>query len=430
MGLRAMVRRFASDFFSGGAGTGGFTMGNVKRTTSGETVTPDGALVLSTYFACVRNLSEDVAKLPIGIFKQVGESRLLLPLHPIERLLDSIPNPEQSSFTLRETLTQWLLSWGNCFAEIVRSNAGAVAQLWPIHPSRVRLRRLPDGSLIYQVMCDMDPASVRPQQKYVELKPADMFHVRGLGSGLLGYSVAALAAESIGASLAAERFGAAFFGQGATQSGILTHPGTLDEPAQKNLRESWQKTYGGARNSHKIAVLEEGVTYTPISIPPDEAQFLETRQFQVEEICRWFRMPPHKVQQLLRSTFSNIEHQSIEYVTDTLMPWLCRWEKEVKRQLITEPDVYMRHDVKELMRGDAATRSTYLKTLVYMGAISINEARMAEGFNPIDEDWANEHYMQVSMSTVKRIASGEAAAKPGAPIGSPDDKTPKEEEQL
>ncbi len=387
-------------------------MGNTRRTNAGETVTPNRALTLAVYFACVRVISEDVGKVPICIYRDLGKlGKQDIPGHPVAKLLNQVPNNEMTAYTLKETLEQWALGWGNGYAEIVRDGNGVVRQLWPIHPSRVRLVRR-GADLGYQVGSDNDPASVREQYKYVEFKPEEIFHIRGMGSGLLGYSIAAYAAETIGLALAAETFASAFFGQGSTASGILTHPGVLNETARTNLRESWQKTYGGARNSHKVAILEEGLKWEKISIPPNEAQMLETRQFEIEEVCRWFRVSPHKVQHLLRSTFNNIEQLATEHVTDCLGPWFVRWEQTIKRSLIgDEEGVNARHDVDALMRGDSNARANWYRTMIASGGYSINEVRAKEDENPIDGEGGDEHFMQINMAPVGKVASGEAAAK-------------------
>ncbi len=389
----------------------------VKRTNAGETITPNRALTLAVYFACVRVISEDIAKLPLHIYRGVKpRGKEELEDHPLQTIFNGVPNPTQSSFTFRETIEHWALGWGNGFAEIVRDGAGIVRQLWPIHPSRVTLVRR-DGRLKYRVMSDNDPNSIRPQLTFVEFELTEIFHIKGMGSGLMGYSIAAYAAETIGASLAAETYAASFFGQGSTASGILTHPGQLGETARQNLRDSWQKTYGGAKNSHKVAILEEGLTWQQISIPPNDAQMLETRQFQIEEVCRWFRVSPHKVQHLLRSTYSNIEQQSIEHVTDTLMPWVVRWEQEIKRSLLAdEPGVYAKHNVNDLLRGDANSRANWYRTMLSSGVYSINEVRELEDENPIED--GDDHFIQINMSTVDKVASGEASAK-----GKPADTT-------
>lgn len=384
-------------------------LSNTRRTGSGETISPQRALTLSAYFACIRVIAEDVAKLPVHVFESmIPRGKRALYDHPVYRLLHDTPNPEQTAYTFRETMTQWALGWGNGYAEIERDQGGRPVALWPIHPSRVRLLRI-NGKLYYRVSVDLDRNALKVQVEAVDIPLGDMLHIRGMGSDLVGYSIAAYAAESIGVALAAEGFGAAFFKNGASASGVLTHPGKLSETAQDNLRASWKKLYGGA-TGEKLAILEEGVKYEQISIPPDEAQFLETRQFQVEEICRWFRVSPHKIQHLLRSTFSNIEHLSIEHVTDTLMPWLVRWEQEVKRSLIIDPKVRLAHNVNGLLRGDANARANWYRTMVNIGALSPNDVREYEDENPISGPGGDEYYMQMNMSTLARIAAGEVVS--------------------
>jgi HK97 family phage portal protein len=391
--------------------TSGFMeFGGGRQTRAGEPVSPTRALTLSAYFACIRVISEDVAKLPLDVYrrkKSAGKEHL--PDHQLAKVLER-PNPEMTGYTLRETVTQWAAGWGNGYAEIVRDGAGELVELWPIHPSRVRLFRQ-DGRLVYRVVSDPEQASVLPRGPAIDFRPEEIFHLRGMGTGILGYSIAQYGAETIGLALATEAFGAAFFGQGATSSGILTHPGALSEVARKNLRESWQATYGGSKNAQKVAIIEEGMTYAPISIPQDQAQFLETRKFQVEEICRWARVAPHKIQQLDHATFSNIEHQGREHVTDTLLPWLIRWVTEIRRQLITDPTLVVIHDADILMMGDTNARTNYYRTMVNIGAMSPDEVREMEGLNPTGGASA-QHFMQTNMSTLDRIASGTAATSP------------------
>ena len=394
--------------------TSGFLeFGGGRQTKSGEPITPSRALTLSAYFACIRVISEDVAKLPLEVYRHTNPGKECLPDSDLAKLL-SIPNPEMTGYTFRETLTQWAAGWGNGYAEIVRDRLGKPIALWPIHPSRVRLIRR-DGRLVYQVGADVALDAVKQQRLTVEFRTDEIFHIRGMGTGILGYSIAQYGAESIGLGLAAEAFGATFFGQGATSSGILTHPGALTDTAKVNLRESWQKTYGGSKNGNKVAIIEEGMKYEPISIPPEQAQFLETRQFQVEEICRWARVAPHKIQQLLHATFSNIEHQGREHVTDTLLPWMIRWTTEIKRQLITDPSMFVAHDANILMMGDTNARSNFYRTMVNIGVYSPDEVREMEDENPIGGASA-QHFMQMNMSTLDRIADGTSVAAPTKPF--------------
>lgn len=375
-----------------------------RLTTSGEHVSPESAMTLSAYFACLRCISEDVGKLPLIVYKEVkprGRERLIN--SPIYNLLKTKPNNEMSSISFRETLQHWAMGWGNGYAEIVRDGGGVAREMYPIHPSRVTVIRDTSGEILYRVRPSIDlqtGAATGKGDRY--LRPDEMFHLHGLGkAGIDGYSIAGLAAESLGVGLAAQKFGAAFFGNGTSVGGILSHPGKLSDPAIEKLKKAWNEAHQGAGNAHGLAVLEEGLKYDRTSIPPEDAQFIETRQFSVEDVCRWFRVPPHKIQHLLRATFSNIEQQSIEYVVDCLMPWLERWEQEIKRKLIgeNETEVYAKHLINGLMRGDQAARAAFYKALFEMGALSPNDIRELEDMNPIED--GDNYYVQLNLTTLK-----------------------------
>jgi len=388
----------------------GFGVNAGPQTTSGEVVTPARAFTLAPYFACIRNISEDVGKLPFVTYTRAADGgREQATTHPLFPLLRYASSPEATSQTFRETLTGWALGWGNGYAEIQRDAAGAPMALWPIHPSRVQVRRV-DGSVVYDVSAtDYQAGSM------VRLPAADVLHLRGLGDDpLVGLSVIRIAAESIGMTLAAQTFGAAFFGNGAAVGGVLLHPGKLSEQAATNLRKSWADMHAGAVNAARPAVLEEGIRWEKLTIPPDEAQFLETRNFQVEEVARWFRMPLHKVQSLKGATYSNIEQQALEYVVDTLMPWLVRWEEEVRRKLIDERDraaLYAEHNVNALLRGDQAARATFYQSMITLGVMSLNEVRAMENLNPIPGEAGKAHFIQGAMTTIERIVSGQGPAQ-------------------
>jgi HK97 family phage portal protein len=389
-----------------------------KRTTAGERVSPATALTLSTWLACIRNIAEDIGKLPFELYQVKTGGRTLATSHPARSIMSIAPNPEISAMTFRETLTGWALGWGNGYAEIERDAAGAPVALWPIHPWRVRIQRV-NGAIVYDVYAaDLISSNV----KAVRLEARDVLHIRGFGDDpLCGLSTARMAAEAIGLSLAAQTFGAAFFGNGATLGLTLEHPGKLSEPAQVRLRESWAKAHAGADNAHKLSILEEGMKANRVTVPPDEAQFIESRAFQIHEIARFFRMPVHKIQMMDRATFSNIEQQSIEYVVDCLQPWMTRWEQECQRKLIDARDVDMyivRHTVVELMRGDSTARSNYYRTMISTGVMTPNEAREMESMNRSKDPSADSLYMQGAMSTLERIVEGPPA--PVAPGGAPD----------
>lgn len=384
-----------------------------QQTLAGVRIDPERAMALPTYFACIRNLSEDVAKLPFKVYRRLEpQGKEPVPSHPVYRILHDAPNPEMTAMTFRELLTQWQLGWGNGYAEIARnSGTGAVQAMYPIHPSRVTVLHEsdePGSPIVYYVHNDNGAT--------VPILRGEMFHLRGLGDELLGYSVVRLAAESLGLSLAAQTFGAAYFGNGTKIGGVLEHPGTLSEPAQTRLRETWTAMYQGPENAGKPCIAEEGMTWKPFGIPPEEAQFVETRQFQVEDVCRWLRMPPHKVGHLLRAAgWSTLEATNRDYLTDTLMPHHVRWEQECKRKLFhptREADLFAEHVVAGMLRGDTAARSAYYREQFMIGVLSQNEIRQLENMNPIED--GDTHYVPSNMTAADGDRNEAAESPPAA----------------
>lgn len=278
---------------------------------------------MTAVYACVRILSEAIAGLPLHVYRYAENgSRVKALEHPLYVLLYDEPNPEITSFVFRETLMTHLLLWGNAYAQVIRNGKGEVLGLYPLMPNHIEVGRNKSGELEYVYTRTGDEPD-QDQPRKVTLTAADVLHIPGLGfDGLVGYSPIAMAKNAIGLAIATEEYGASFFANGAAPGGVLEHPGTIKDPAR--VRESWQSTFGGSRNSNKIAVLEEGMKYTPIGISPEQAQFLETRKFQINEIARIFRIPPHMVGDLEKSSFSNIEQQSLEFVKYTLEPWVIR----------------------------------------------------------------------------------------------------------
>lgn len=351
-------------------------------TTSGEIVNNSSAFQLATVFACIRAISEDVAKVPLKVFRADGEIRVPQPTHIVQRLLTIAPNDDMAAISFRNSLTAHCLGWGNGYAEIIRDRLGVVVALNLLRPDRVRPVRQDDGSLEYEVTTDAGPIKKVPSNW--------MFHVPGFGfDGLVGYNVIRFAREALGAAIATQKTAAAFFGNAMSPDGILTHPGNLSEPAQDRLEKTMDRKHGGAAKTKRLMILEEGMTYTPTTIPPEEAQFLETRQFTVPEICRWFRMQPHKVADLQKATFSNIEHQALEYVGDTLTSWMIRWEQEISRKLFTEQELsqgfYAKHIADALLRGDIATRFKAYSVGRQWGWLSVDDVRRLEDMNPLEE---------------------------------------------
>ena len=364
-------------------------------TTSGKTVTERTAMQMTAVYSCVRILAEAVAGLPLHLYKYTddgGKEKAIN--HPLYRLLHDEPNPEMSSFVFRETLMTHLLLWGNAYAQVIRNGKNEVIALYPLMPNKMTVDRDSNGQLYYSYYRGSDEA-IRDTQNTVILKPSDVLHIPGLGfDGLVGYSPIAMAKNAIGMAIACEEFGAKFFANGAAPSGVLEHPGTIKDPSR--VRDAWQSQFGGSSNSGKVAVLEEGMKYTPISISPEQAQFLETRKFQINEIARIFRVPPHMVGDLEKSSFSNIEQQSLEFVKYTLDPWVIRWEQSIQRALLShdEKAVYFaKFNLEGLLRGDYQSRMNGYAIGRQNGWMSANDIRELENLDRIPAEEGGDLYL-------------------------------------
>ncbi len=369
-----------------------FFMGS---STSGKRVNERSAMQMTAVYSCVRILSEAVAGLPLHLYQYTDKSSKEKAVeNPLYFLLHDEPNTEMTSFVFRETLMTHLLLWGNAYSQIIRNGKGEVMGLYPLMPDRMTVNRDEKGQLYYEYMVSSDDAKTL-KGGTVRLSPYDVLHIPGLGfDGLVGYSPIAMAKNAIGLAIAAEEYGSKFYANGATPSGILEYPGTVKEPDK--VRESWNAGFGGSSNAHKIAVLEEGMKYTPISISPNEAQFLETRKFQINEIARIFRVPPHMVGDLEKSSFSNIEQQSLEFVKYTLEPWLVRWEQAMQRSLIPQDDkskYFIKFNVDGLLRGDYRSRMQGYATARQNGWMSANDIRELENLDRIPAEDGGDLYL-------------------------------------
>lgn len=362
---------------------------------AGKRVNERSAMQMTAVYSCVRILAEAVAGLPLHLYryKEDGGKEKAID-HPLYLLLHDEPNPEMSSFVFRETLMTHLLLWGNAYAQIIRNGKGEVIALYPLMPDRMTVDRDWDGKLYYEYTVSTDDAPT-VKGTVVRLKPSDVLHIPGLGfDGLVGYSPIAMAKNAIGMAIACEEYGAKFFANGAAPGGVLEHPGTIKDPGR--VRESWQSTFGGSGNANKIAVLEEGMKYTPIGISPEQAQFLETRKFQINEIARIFRVPPHMVGDLEKSSFSNIEQQSLEFVKYTLEPWLVRWEQSIQRTLFSPEEkkrYFAKFNVEGLLRGDYASRMSGYATARQNGWMSANDIRELENMDRIPAEEGGDLYL-------------------------------------
>lgn len=363
--------------------------------TSGATVNQRSAMQISAVYACVRVLSESIAGLPLHLYKcGKNGSREKAAEHPLYFLLHDEPNPEMTSFVFRETLMTHLLLWGNAYAQIIRDGRGVVIALYPLMPDRMRVDRDENGQIYYRYQLGTDESHLE-KAGTVNLSPKDVLHIPALGfDGLVGYSPIAMARNSIGMAIACEEFGASFFKNGAAPSGVLEHPGVLKNP--EKLRAAWETQYGGSRNSGRVAVLEEGMKFNPIAIPPEQAQFLETRKFQVDEIARIFHVPPHMIGDLERSTFSNIEQQSLEFVKYTLNPWVCRWEQALTRSLLSpkeKREYSIKFNVDGLLRGDYQSRMNGYAVGRQNGWMSANDVRELENMEKISKEEGGDLYL-------------------------------------
>jgi HK97 family phage portal protein len=363
---------------------------------AGMHVNHDTALQFSAVFRAIDYISSQLAMVPWCVYRDDGNKKIKIETHPAYRLLYSQPNPEMTAFTFKQTLLAHALSWGNGYAEIIRDRGGRPAELWPISPDRVEVTRDPDTQkVVYEISNARDGKTLLAQEQ--------MFHLHGMGfDGLVGYSVVSMASRAIGLGMAADQFGASFFQNGTATSGVLEHPGKIGEEAIKNLRDSWNDQYRGPGKAHKPVILEEGMQWKPISIPPDDAQFLETRKFQVDEIARWYGLPPHKLQSMEHATFSNIEHQSIEVVKDALAPWAIRMEQEANRRLFASRSTpfYSKMNLNALMRGDTAARGEWYTKMWNLGVFSINEIRELEDMNPVTD--GDKRFVQLNMTTLEK----------------------------
>lgn len=372
------------------------------------------ALTVSTYWACVSLIADDLAAVPWRSMVKDGENRRVEEENNADWLLHRQPNPEMTAFTFRQLLMSWVLMRGNAYAEVERDLAGRPINLWPVEPWRVRPVRAAGGELYYEVRNFSRPADYIPA--------ADMLHFKGLGDGLTGYSVLEAAARSLRLALGQDRYAADTADQfKQTQlGGVLSTDRKLDDQARKRLREDFDKKHKGKPGS--VAVLEEGLKYTPHPlISPHDLQLIESQKWTAERICQWFKVPPHKVGLLERSTNNNIEHQGIEYVVTCLVPWAVRNEQEADlklfgpRQMVSR---YTKYNLTALMRGDSAARAKYYDTMIRNGALKINEVRAFEDQNPVE--YGDVLFVPAQWNTLERAAKGEPVAADPGPTPAPE----------
>ena len=393
------------DFFRKESRSNGQTfLQNVLTGTSntGVAVNENSTLTYSAVFACVRLLSESVASLPIDVIKEDSKgNKVKDKSHPIYKLLSKKPNNYMTSFTWRQTLMANLVLNGNSYFKIERDGSARPVALTYIPSEKVTVKVKAD-EVFYEVKSSGN-ANANTNESMI-IKHEDMLHFLGLGyDGIKGKSVIETHRDSIGLSIAANKYGGAFYGNAATPSGILSHPGKLSKEAADRLKNSWNSSYGnGPMNAHKTAILEEGMNFKPVSLNPQDADFLNTRKFQVTEIARIFRVPPHMIGDLDRATFTNIEQQGLDFLTHTLRPYLVNLEEELERKLFrqNEQETYsIMFNANGMLRGDSEARSKYYKDMSSIGVLSINDIRRLENLNDIGPE-GDQHYYALNYAPI------------------------------
>lgn len=378
------------------------------KTASGVQITESVAQTYSVVWAATRLLCSSGSCLPLNLFENKSGLRVIRNDHPVQRLIHDEPNPEMSSMMWRSYGIQQQVNAGMFFSEIDRSRPGRV-QLWPIHTSRVKPVRLDDeaamslqvtsGSLAWEVQNTNAEPSIIPDR--------DMFRVSSMmtDNGIVGKGVVTQARESIGFGIATERQGSAYMANSARPTVVIIGGKFRSGEDREEYRRQWMETHGGAENNAKPALIPEGGDIKTLSFSPEDSQFLQTRQHNVEEVARWYGVPPHMIGHLLRSTFNNIETQSIEFVVYSLIPWLKLWEEEIKRKLLTEEEkrsMYAKHNVEGLLRGDATSRAEFYAKMWELGVFSTNEIRDKEDMNPIGPE-GDQRFAPMNFQTLSQV---------------------------
>jgi HK97 family phage portal protein len=374
-------------------------------TKSGVTITKENTQTIPAVYSAVKIYADSISSLPTHVIRDNGNSKEKQPQHSISKIISREPNNLMTSFVYNQITIPHILLWGNAFSVIEYEKGGSKRPkaILPIHPNRVKVTQ-ENGILYYEIRLDND--------KTMTLDQSNVIHFRGLGDDVMGKSVIDYAASNLGLGKAAEDFGARFFGQGASTTGVLQTDNSLSDKAFTNLQNSFNENSGGLANAHKPLILEEGLKWVSTSIPPDNAQFLETREFSVIDVARWFNLPPHKLKDLKRATFSNIEEQSLEFVKESLLPMIVMMEQELNRKLLRESEkgtYYIKFNLDGILRGDIKTRTEAYKNLMAVGAISPNEIRQKEEMNPYEG--GDSRFMQLNAAPINEEGTNQPIAE-------------------
>ena len=364
-----------------------------SQSLSGENVTEETALQYSAVWNAITLISGTIGSLPLHLMRPDGRNQKQATDHKLYDVLHTKYNSYMTAMAGRECLAAHILAWGNGYAEIVRNGYGEVTELWPIPPNRVE-PKMKDSELVYEIKV--------PGADTVILPRAKILHIPGIGfDGFMGYSVIAMARKSIGLGMAMETFGSHFFGQGTHPGVIVSHPNQLSADAHSNLKKALTDSYSGLGQSHRLMLLQEGMKIEKVTISPEDSQFLESRTFQVQDVARWFGLPPHKLKDLTKSSFNNIESEQASFVTDSILPWVIRFEQNYASQLLSERErregYYFKHVLEGLLRANAADRAEFYSKLFNVGVMTQNEIRMKEDLNPNPDPMADELFVPLNM---------------------------------
>lgn len=374
------------------------------RSAAGVGVNAGNAMTLAAVFACVRVIADNVGMLPLITYRRLSNGgKMRAADHPLYPLLHDAPNSEMGAYEFRRLAMAHMLAWGNAYAEVVYGDGGQVQGLYLLRPDRMELMRR-GGALVYVYRLD--------SEKVIEFNQSQILHLRDAysGTGLVGNSRIKAHAEEIGFGMALREFGNRYFGNGARPGVVLKHPGRLSAEAAGRLKADWSVAHEGLTNAHRVAVLEEGMGLETIGIPPEESQFLESRKYSVTEIARIYGVPPHKIGDLDRATWGNIEHQQLDFVQGTLQPHLVNIEQAITRTLLQPSErqtVYVEHLIEGLLRGDTATRYNVYVSAVQNGIMTRNEIRLRENLNPVAG--GDEFLVPLNLAPVGSMRSDEPA---------------------
>lgn len=377
------------------------TLWNLRgsQSVSGETVTEETALTYSAYWNAVNLIAGPLGSLPLHLMQTQGKNKRYATDQSLYRVLHTQYNPYMTAMAGRECLALHVLTWGNGYAEKVKNGYGEIVELWPIPPNRVT-PKMKDSELVYDIRMN--------GESDITLSRDQILHIPGLGfDGFVGYSVIAMARKSIGLGMALETFGSLYFGQGTHPGVIITHPNKLGTDGHANLKKALTDSYSGLGQSHRLMLLEEGMKPEKIGIPPEDSQFLESRQFQITDMARWTNLPVHKLKEMTKSSFNNIESENASYVVDSLLPWFIRFEQNYDMQLVSKPqqkqNFYFKHNFEGLLRANSKDRAQFYKVMIGSTIMTPNEAREKEDLNPSDNPLADELFVSVSTIPLSKL---------------------------